>query len=89
MRRIIERIDYDSIVCSPSGIEPEAIPHAPPVRLKCPDCGDEIERAELMRVDAAVRCTVCSAVSEFRVWHETWCLSRRPLLRRAFARRPV
>jgi hypothetical protein len=50
---------------------------APPVQLKCPACSAEFDRPVPMAFDARLQCTACGAMSEFRQFHETWCLGIR------------
>ena len=52
--------------------------------LKCPACQAEVEQARPLPFDSTLRCKACAVQSEYRVWHEAWCASRREILIGAF-----
>jgi hypothetical protein len=68
-------------------IEQMSIDHqsiAMPVHLRCPGCLVEFASPKIRSLDARVKCIACGVTSEFRELQEAWCLSRRPILAKAF-----
>lgn len=73
----------DVIPVAPIDGQPSSAP-TPGVHLRCPTCAWEMDHPQCTGFDLALKCPSCSAVAEFRQWHEAWCASRREILLRMF-----